>query len=164
MFTQKGGGFMRTIETAPLTAAFMSVTDYSDTSREREPNTNIRANLQRLAKNDFPGGVRVSFGGLTKQGRGGVSLIAKKHKKIAVTGHKMHPIPEALLDQVSHFSLRDWQEAFKVLWHDKHDVLIGDEKDGILLRWVGTTVEVYGSGIDTEIDHHNVTGEHIFTK
>lgn len=90
---------------------------------------------------------RVAFGGTTELGRGGVTIDLHKEK---VTGHKMEAMPDQLVERVVHFPLSCANHGIRQ-FADGKDVLIGTEDHGILLKWSGPAIEVYGAGLDTEL-------------
>lgn len=92
---------------------------------------------------------RISFVGTTALGRGGVTINLIDSK---ISGHKIQPIPEELLNQVRHFPLENASEGLKA-FTEGEDVLIGDTHEGAVLRWSGRTFEVFGAGYDTETIH-----------
>lgn len=93
---------------------------------------------------------RISFGGMTALGRSGITF---KALDLEVTGHKIQPIPEGLVDKVTHYPLKDWKRGLKKFAAGDEDVLIGTVEHGILLRWAGHGFEAYGAGTDTESLH-----------
>lgn len=89
---------------------------------------------------------RIAFVGSTAAGRAGIAFDLKNG---VVTGHKMEPIPDILLDRVKHVPLTDAHEAFACLARGE-DILLGDQRHGMLAQWVGTRIEVFGAGEDTQ--------------
>lgn len=94
---------------------------------------------------------RVSFGGVTSPGLSGITLHLEKDKE-RVNGHKIDPIPQTLLPLVSHISLADAANGLDTFANGT-DVLLGTPEHGILLKWNGPGIEVFGAGHDTESLH-----------
>lgn len=94
---------------------------------------------------------RVSFGGMTSPGRSGITLHLEKGGA-RVNGHKIDPIPEELLQLVTHISLADAAHGLDTFANGT-DILIGNADHGILLKWCGPGIEVFGAGHDTESPH-----------
>lgn len=89
---------------------------------------------------------RIAFGGRTKRGRSGVALDLSEGK---VSGHKMQNFTQEMTDHVRHLPIHKTREGVSVFLSGE-DVLIGDEKEGVLLRWLGNELEVFGNGTDSE--------------
>lgn len=102
--------------------------------------------IEAIASGDYQ---RVSFIGRTDQGLAGVTLNVNSKR---VSGHKLRPIPQELLNLVKHFSLDGAPEGLRAFARGE-DVLIGDQTHGILLRWTGSGFEAFGAGLDTETLH-----------
>lgn len=89
---------------------------------------------------------RIAFVGHTKRGRAGVALEMYSGD---VIGHKMEPLPEAFVNAVRHVPRTEGRHGLRLLLSGE-DVLIGDEHNGTLIRWVGPGLEVFGVGQDSE--------------
>ena len=89
---------------------------------------------------------RIAFCGRTPKGRSGVAFDFSTMK---VTGHKLEPIPEEMVDLVRHFPLEESRRGLQAAVNGE-DVLIGSTEEGILLRWNGPTVQIYANGEDSE--------------
>lgn len=89
---------------------------------------------------------RLAFAGSTNLGRAGVAINLDDG---TVTGHKMQAMPPHFLNLVTHVARTEVRRGLELLAQGE-DILIGDRRHGILVRWTGPTFEIFAAGEDSK--------------
>lgn len=127
----------------------MNVTFITVVGRQSERFTDLDDAMEAILTDPYL--ERVSFGGMTSPGLSGITIHVKE-KSERVNGHKIDPIPKKLLPLVTHTDLTNAANGLE-RFAGGTDILIGTPEHGILLKWNGPGIEVFGAGHDTESLH-----------
>jgi hypothetical protein len=92
---------------------------------------------------------RIAFGGNTSLGRSGIALDISSDGSIVVSGHKIDPLDETMLNYVEHH--QNFLTAVGSLINGD-SIYVGENGNAIIIKWVGSEsrLEVFGSGRDNE--------------
>jgi len=101
----------------------------------------IQAGLRSAANGDCR---RIAFIGRTNRGLSGIAIDTAGR----VSGHKIDPLPEDAPSLLWNVDLDDVRSGLRLAAAGE-DVLFGDSKHGLALKWVGNGIEVFGAGDDS---------------